>query len=386
MRSSTRRTRPAPEPVEVRLPIRDIIIGPRHRKYLGNIEGLAASISKVSLLHPPVITPDRRLIVGERRVLAASLLGWTDIPVRIVDLDDMLGAQADENAIRLDFAPTEYVAIAAALREREAQLAKARMLAGKAPSAETAEGAKGETRDKVAEKVGIGRTKLKQAEAVVAAKEADPELAPIADKMDATGNVSAAFRAMKRYQNKKAVAAAPIITDHVPGQKYHCIVIDPPWSPDDEGDVDQMGWAQPTYVTMPLADIEALPVGEDAEDGCHIYLWITNRSLPKGFGLLRAWGFRYITTLCWWKPGLGVGNYFRNNTEHVLFGIHGSLPLVAQDIGTRFEAARGPDGHSSKPEEFYDIVRRASPGPRAEWFGRRERDGFVQRLPAVEVG
>jgi N6-adenosine-specific RNA methylase IME4 len=89
--------------------------------------------------------------------------------------------------------------------------------------------------------------------------------------------------------------------------------------------------------------------------------------------------------LTWCKPSIGVGNYFRNNTEHVLFGIRGSLPVTHQDIGTWFEAPRGPDGHSSKPEAFYALVRRASPGPRAEWFGKHDREGFVQRLPAVEL-
>jgi N6-adenosine-specific RNA methylase IME4 len=377
----------------VTLPITDIVIGTRHRKHLGDMDGLADSIKSVGLLHPPVILPNRLLIAGERRIRAALLLGWTDIPVRILDLDEVLDAETAENVKRLNLAPSEAVMLARALRERIAERAKARQEASRAKPGQQIGGAesappiegKGKTRDAVAEQVGMGRSKLEQAETVVAAKEADPELAAIAVKMDSTGNVSGALRAVKRHKNKKAVAAAPVVTDHVPGQKYRCIVIDPPWDRSDEGDADQIGRAQPTYATMPLTDIEALPVGEDAEDGCHIYLWITNRSLPKGFALLRAWGFRYITQVTWCKPGLGIGNYFRNNTEHMLFGVRSSLPLVAQDIGTWFAAGRGPDGHSSKPSESYDLIRRASPGPRAEWFGRRERDGFVQRLPAVEL-
>jgi hypothetical protein len=106
----------APEPVEVRLPIKDIVIGTRHRKHLADIEGFAARIKAVGLLHPVVVTPDRHLIAGERRILACSLLGWTDIPVTIRDLDDLLRAEADENTERLNFSPSEAVAIAAALR------------------------------------------------------------------------------------------------------------------------------------------------------------------------------------------------------------------------------------------------------------------------------
>jgi N6-adenosine-specific RNA methylase IME4 len=235
-------------------------------------------------------------------------------------------------------------------------------------------------RDVAAKAVGVSARTMQDA---ITVTEKAPELA---DKVRAGKmTVSAAARQVKRDETKAAIAAAPVVTEHVAGQRYYCIVIDPPWSPEDEGDVDQIGRAQPTYATMPISDIESLPVGDDAEPDCHIYLWITNRSLPKGFALLTAWGFRYVTTLTWCKPSIGVGNYFRNNTEHVLFGIRGSLPLAAQDMGTWFAAKRGPAGHSSKPDEFYDIVRRASPGPRAEWFGRQRREGFVQRLPAIEV-
>ena len=129
------------------------------------------------------------------------------------------------------------------------------------------------------------------------------------------------------------MAAAPVVSDHVTGQSTSASCSIRRWSPVNEGDVDQIGRAQPTYATMPIADIEALPVGDDADENCHIYVWVTNRSLPKGFALLKAWGFRYVTILTWCKPSIGVGNYFHNNTEHVLFGIRGSLPLTAQDIG-----------------------------------------------------
>jgi len=85
---TTKRARPAAAepPSELRLPIDSIVIRERHRKYLGNIAGLAESIAALGLLHPVVVTPTRHLIAGERRILAASLLGWKDIPVRIVDL------------------------------------------------------------------------------------------------------------------------------------------------------------------------------------------------------------------------------------------------------------------------------------------------------------
>lgn len=156
---------------------------------------------------------------------------------------------------------------------------------------------------------------------------------------------------------------------------FPTIVLDPPWDWGDEGDADQLGRARPVYDTMPLAEIRALPVADLAEPNAHIYLWITNRSLPKGFDLLDAWGFRYITTLTWCKPSIGMGNYYRGSTEQVLFGVRGSLSLLRRDVGTWFAAPRG-NRHSAKPDTFYQIVETCSPGPWLEMFARSQRPGW----------
>lgn len=178
-----------------------------------------------------------------------------------------------------------------------------------------------------------------------------------------------------RDENRRIVDSNPIEELAVVTQ-FSTIVIDPPWDWGDEGDIDQMGRAQPTYSTMSLESLKNLPVSQDATTNAHLYLWITNRSLPKGFELLETWGFRYVTCLTWIKPSFGMGNYYRGSTEHVLFGVKGSLPLLRKDVGTWFEAKRqGP--HSTKPEEFYQLVQECSPGPWLEWFGRKQRAGWV---------
>ena len=178
-----------------------------------------------------------------------------------------------------------------------------------------------------------------------------------------------------RDENTRIIDSNPI-EELATVTQFPTIVIDPPWDWGDEGDVDQMGRAQPIYSTMSLEALKKLPVGQDAEANAHLYLWITNRSLPKGFELLDAWGFRYVTCLTWVKPSFGMGNYYRGSTEHVLFGVKGSLPLLRNDVGTWFEAKRqGP--HSTKPAEFYQLVQECSPGPWVEWFGRGERPGWV---------
>ncbi len=206
---------------------------------------------------------------------------------------------------------------------------------------------------------------------------------------DGETTINAEYRRLKREEkeqqreSRRAENAQRISNTASPGDlqvgsaRFATIVLDPPWDWGDEGDCDQLGRARPTYGTMPLEKLLELPVARLADDDCHIYLWITNRSLPKGFLLLEKWGFRYVTTLTWCKPSFGMGNYFRGQTEHVLFGVRGSQPLNRKDVGTCFSAPRGPLGHSSKPVEFYDLVESCSPGPYLEMFARGNRNGWV---------
>lgn len=184
-------------------------------------------------------------------------------------------------------------------------------------------------------------------------------------------------REARREENRKIIQSVPEPARIIEQAKFATIVIDPPWDWSDEGDQDQLGRARPDYATMTIDELEHLQVSKFADTDCHLYLWITNRSLPKGFRLLDAWGFRYITALTWVKPHFGMGNYFRGQTEHVLFGVKGSQPLKRKDVGTVFMADRGPDGHSSKPPSFLDLVESCSPGPYLEMFSRSNRDGWV---------
>lgn len=178
-------------------------------------------------------------------------------------------------------------------------------------------------------------------------------------------------RENRREENRAIVRQTAPLEDK--GARFATIVIDPPWDWGDEGDCDQLGRSRPDYATLSYGQLLELPVAKKADTDCHLYLWITNRSLPKGFALLEAWGFRYITCLTWVKPHFGMGNYFRGQTEQVLFGVKGSQPLKRKDAGTVFQFPRGPAGHSSKPVEFYGFVESCSPGPYLEIFSRSER-------------
>ena len=196
-----------------------------------------------------------------------------------------------------------------------------------------------------------------------------------ATKVQAKRKVKEARRERKRAENAVKVAAAKK-PDDLDGL-FTTIVIDPPWDWGDEGDVNQLGRARPDYATMPVSEIAKLPLGKLSDADAHIYCWVTNRSMPKVFGLLEAWGFRFVTILTWPKKHFGMGNYFRGQTEHVVFGVKGSLQLKRKNAGTLLPAWDNARKHSAKPGEFLEFVESCSPGPYLEMFSRSKRHGWV---------
>jgi len=113
-----------------------------------------------------------------------------------------------------------------------------------------------------------------------------------------------------------------------------------------------------------------------AENGCHVYLWTTHRFLPDAFIILREWGVNYECLLTWVK-NVGFTPYsWMYSTEHVLFGRVGDLQVKQK--GTRVDFTGKVREHSRKPDEFYDLVCKMSPGPRIDLFSREKHDGFDQ--------
>ena len=101
-------------------------------------------------------------------------------------------------------------------------------------------------------------------------------------------------------------------------RKYKTIYIDPPW-PEQGGGKIKRG-ADRHYKLMAVKEIEALPIQNLADsEGCHLYMWVTNNFLEKAFGLLRSWGFEYVTLITWNKDRIGLGQYYRGITEHCIF-------------------------------------------------------------------
>jgi N6-adenosine-specific RNA methylase IME4 len=338
---------------------------------MGDICALAANIADVGLLHPIVVTPDMRLIAGERRVRACLSLGWTRIPARIVALAEIVRGELSENAHRKDFLPSEIDAIRRAVEPLEKTAAKERMREGgrlkvrniSSPSDERAP----QTRDRIGAFAGVSGRTVEKIAAIMDAAERDPErFGPLIEEMDRVQRVTGPYRKLKRALDEERVMAL----EPVQG-KVRTLAVDPPW-PWDMG-----GPGAPDYVAMSLDEIAALPVQDWVEDNAHLWLWTTNAHAAFAFQFMARWGFAPKTIVTWVKPPPFVhGYYLRNSTEHVLFGVKGRLPTkaAAQAISTHFEAPRGE--HSEKPEAFYEIVRAASYPPYGEAFQRQARPDF----------
>jgi len=179
------------------------------------------------------------------------------------------------------------------------------------------------------------------------------------------------------------------------GRRFGAILADPPWQFQNKtGKVAPEHRRLSRYATLTLDDIKQLPVAQVAADVAHLYLWVPNALLPEGLAVMQAWGFRYKSNLVWHKvrkdggsDGRGVGFYFRNVTELVLFGVRGRNART-QAAGRRqvnLFASRKRE-HSRKPDEQYPIIEACSPGPYLELFGRGVRDGWATWGNEAEAG
>lgn len=154
-------------------------------------------------------------------------------------------------------------------------------------------------------------------------------------------------------------------------KRYATILADPPWNvPSQQG---RRG-AVRHYPLMSIEEICALRVDRLAAEDAHLWLWVTNVAWREQVGVMEAWDFRYRSCLTWIKPRFGLGQYLRNQTEHLLLGVRGKAPIRFRGQGSWFYAP--VQEHSHKPEEQYAIIERCSPGPYLELFARRKRPGW----------
>jgi len=178
------------------------------------------------------------------------------------------------------------------------------------------------------------------------------------------------------------LSASQSLSAFAAGRQYATILADPPWQFQNKtGKVAPEHKRLNRYGTMDLEEIKNLPVSKLAAETSHLYLWVPNALLPEGLAVMEAWGFKYKSNLVWHKirkdggpDGRGVGFYFRNVTEIILFGVKGknARTLAPGRSQVNFLATRKRE-HSRKPDEQYDIIEACSSGPYLELFGRGTR-------------
>lgn len=162
---------------------------------------------------------------------------------------------------------------------------------------------------------------------------------------------------------------------------FSTLLADPPWRfTNRTGKVAPEHRRLDRYSTMSLEAIKALPVSEVSAKNAHLYLWVPNALLPDGLDVMSAWGFRYVSNIIWAKrridggpDGRGVGFYFRNVTEILLFGVRGSMRTLTPGRSQVNMIETRKREHSRKPDEQYHVIESCSPGPYLELFARHPR-------------
>jgi N6-adenosine-specific RNA methylase IME4 len=186
-------------------------------------------------------------------------------------------------------------------------------------------------------------------------------------------------------QNQNAAIVADFQTA-IAGQTFGTILADPPWQFQNRtGKVAPEHRRLSRYGTMTLAEIRDLPVSAAAAETSHLYLWVPNALLPEGLQVMQAWGFEYKSNLVWHKvrkdggsDGRGVGFYFRNVTELLLFGVRGKNARTLRPGRSQVNYLKSrKQEHSRKPDEQYRIIESCSRGPFLELFARGIRKGWV---------
>ena len=188
------------------------------------------------------------------------------------------------------------------------------------------------------------------------------------------------------FFSPELVEAQHSLLETAGSNKFATVLADPPWQFQNRtGKVAPEHKRLNRYGTMTLDEICSLPVEQIADDPAHLYLWVPNALLPEGLQVMNAWGFRYISNIVWHKvrkdggsDGRGVGFYFRNVTEILLFGVRGKSARTLAPGRSQVNMIQSRKReHSRKPDEQYKIIEDCSWGPRIELFSRGARKDWT---------
>ena len=357
----------------MQLNIKDIKIGERLRKEMGDIRGLADSIKEQGLLQSIGVNENNELIFGLRRIEAAKLLGWEQIDARVVNVTSLIEGEITENEIRKDFTNDEKVAIGEMIEQqlsnRQGQRTDLKQYFDElVPTL-----AQVKTRDIAAQKAGFGSHGTYEKAKLISEKANDE----IKTKLDSNEfSINQAYNEIKKDERKqeieKQIEQIESGKIKLPKGKYEVIIIDPPWPYGSKYDKNGFRSTSP-YPEMLFDEIKDidLPYSEN----CVLFLWTTHKFIWDAKKLLDIWNFEYRNILIWDKEKMGIGKLFRMQCEFCLVGIKGK-PILNNDNTIRDIIRETRREHSRKPEAFYNMINELCIGRKLDYFAREKRNGF----------
>ena len=340
---------------------------------------LVESIKELGVMQAVYIKPDKTIISGHRRWLAAKEAGTNVIPTITVKYDsDLSERQAiiEFNRYRIKNGQQLFNE-GHELEAIEGERAKARQATSTGGSnpqltdnfREAAINRhKREASYKVAETIGLGSGK--QWDKLKAVATSKPELLL---KIKPGGrSLNSAYKEVKRVDKKdfiKSIDQALLVG------KYNVFYADPPWKYDNES-TSLRGMAEEHYPTMTLEDIKQLPVTEHALDEAVLFLWTTTAMIRNAFEVIDSWGFSFKTSMVWVKDYIGTGFFVRSKHEYLLIATKGSFLPMTTCLPESVVCASKAE-HSKKPLVFYDIIEQMYPEQKyIELFARSERPNW----------
>ena len=331
--------------------INSIIVGERHRRDMGDIAELAASIAETRApASASSSRPNGDLIAGERRLRAMQQLGWTEVPVHVVPIDDIVRGELAENTERKDFLPSEIESIRRAMacrRKRKPRRNECRKAGrwGKFPHLRRP--ARPATRSAPSPESPVARWRRSPR----SSRRQRPNrrsTAILCRRWTRPGKVDRAYRDLVIAQKREAYAAQVEVGCTVDdlyalvaaGKRFSAIYADPPWTFKTYSDKGKQRSAERHYDTKGLDAIKALPVEQLAAKDCALFLWIIDSAMPEALEVIKAWGFTYQSFGFIWvkqnKSGeglfTGMGYSTRKNAEVCLYATRGSPQRLAMDV------------------------------------------------------
>jgi len=356
--------------VNTTLNLDDIIINPEYEAIVPPLteeefERLKNSIEEVGLYEPIVVNKERVILDGHHRFKACKDVGV--LPrFTIKSFDTKIAEEIyviETNVIRRQLNQYQSTILGLKLEKNYAIKAKERLSTGGinrvSPYGETLHSEK-----KAAEVIGLSFGTYARSKYVLN----NGTITQLELFKQGKKRAGSLYREIKlREKIEELKAEIPELVE--PQGDYEVIVVDPPWPYGTEYDADAGRRASP-YPELDLEKIKAIEL--PASENCVLWLWTTNRFLHEAFHVLEAWGFEPKTVLTWVKDRMGLGRWLRGQTEHCILAVKGSPIVNLTNQTTALHAYN--KGHSTKPDEFYELINEYCIGNKLDWFSRTPRE------------